>query len=315
LSIAQVQTGGRIDFPQSTLDNISVKDGDYVLLSTPIGKIEISKTLPPPPTDKFGVLKKYPTKPNGEEWFMNTTNILNDPRVLPSSNLKSSGVVKMNADGSFKVLTSGDVDNRLNILTSGGYDHSKCVLDWNILKQRGYMQNVQDWRNVEMTAYVRINKVYSVSGHSLVWYARGGHHSTNYSCEGSAYKGNLKYDGNTRFQKEQGHGDGSYFTTPSVSTALTNKILGKWFGYKFCLFDLVNGDVKMENYLDINLDNNWLKVLEKVDNGGWGTNPFSCGGTPDQRFNWGGPQSVFRFDSTNDIDFKKMSVREILVSP
>jgi hypothetical protein len=309
MTTAQVQPGGIIAFPQSILDTIAVKDGDYVLLNTPAGKIEVLKTLPPPPVDKFGVLKKYPTKAGGEEWYMNTTNILNDPRVLPSSNLKTA--IKTNTDGSFKVVTAGDVDNRLNILTSGGYDHSKCVLDWNILIQRGYMQNPQDWRNVEMTAYVRINKVYSTSGTSLVWYARGGHHSNNYHCEGSAYKGNIKYDGNTRFQKEMGHGTSTYFTTSNVATPLTGKIIGRWFGYKFCLYDLPNGDVKMENWLDLDLNNNWTKVLEATDDGGWGTNPYKCGGTPDQRFKWGGPQAVFRFDSTNDIDFKKMSVREI----
>jgi hypothetical protein len=306
MSVAQVQPGGRIDFPQSVLDTIAVKDGDYVLLSTPAGKIEVIKTLP---TDKFGVKKLYPTK--GEEWFMNTVNILNDPRVLPSNNIKTSGVVKMNSDGSFKVTTAGDVDNRLNILTSGGYDHARCVLDWNILIQRGYMQNPQDWRNIEMTAYVRINKVNTVSGHAFVMYARGGHHSNNYHCEGSAYKGNVKYDGNTRFQKEMGHGDNTYFTTSNVATPLTGKIIGRWFGYKFCCYDLPNGDVKLENWFDLDLNNNWIKVLEKTDAGGWGNNPYKCGGTPDQRFKWGGPQAVFRFDSTNDIDFKKMSVREI----
>jgi hypothetical protein len=311
LTTAQVQTGGRVDFPQTILDTIAVKDGDYVNLSPVTGKIEVVKTLPPPSTDKFGVKKLYPTK--GEEWYMNTSNILNDPRVTPSSSLTSS-TVKMNTDGSFKVVTSGDLDNRLNILTSGGYDHSKCVLDWNVLKQRGYMQNPQDWRNVEITGYVRINKVYSVSGHSLVWYCRGGHHSDNYHCEGSSYKGNVKYDGNTRFQKEMGHGTNTYFTTSSIATPLTGKIIGKWFGYKFCCYDLPNGDVKMENWLDVDLTNNWIKVLEKTDNGGWGNNPYACGGTPDQRFNWGGPQAVLRFDSTNDIDFKKLSVREIQVT-
>lgn len=290
--------------------------GSITPAPTPTPTPEPTPTPTPPvttTTDKFGVLKKYPTKTGGEEWYMNTTNILNDKQVLPSSNLKAAGAIKMNPDGSFKIITAGEVDNRLNILTTGGYDHARCVLDWNVLKQRGYMQNPQDWRNVEITAHVRINKVFSTSGTSLVWYTRGGHHSTNYNCEGSAYKGNIKYDGNTRFQKEQGHGTNTYFTTANVATPLTGKILGKWFGYKFCCYDLPNGDVKLENWLDLDLNNNWIKILEKVDNGGWGTNPYKCGGTPDQRFSWGGPQAVFRFDSTNDIDFAKMSVREIVV--
>ncbi len=276
--------------------------------------------LPPPPppvpinVDKFGVKKIYQTKLNGEEWFMSTTNILNDSRVIPSSNLKTSGVVKMNADGSFKVTTAGDVDNRLNIVTSGGYDHNRCVLDWNVLKTRKYMQNPQDWKNVEITGYVRINKI-ATSGHSLVWYARGGHHSSSYHCEGSAYKGNIRHTGYTRFQKEMGHGDAAltYFETPDVKTSLVGNIIGKWFGYKFCCYDLANGDVKLENWLDVNMDNNWIKVLERVDSGGWGKNNYNCGGALDQRFIWGGPQAVFRFDSTNDIDFKKLSIREIKI--
>lgn len=280
--------------------------GPFAQLITPVP----TPTPTPTPTDidKFGVKKLHPTKTNGEEWFMNTINVLNDSRVIPSSSITSSHI-QMNPDGSFKMIQSTDQDNRLNILTTGGYDHSKCVLDWNVLKTRGYMQNPQDWRNVEITGYARVNKVYQVSGHSLVWYARGGHHSTSYPCEGNAYKGNILYTGDTRFQKESGHPN--YATTNSVHTGLSGSFLGKWFGYKFICYDLPDGSVKLENWLDLTNDNNWVKVLEKTDTSGWGTNPSNCGGTQDQKFTWGGPQAVFRFDSALDIDFKKLSVREI----
>jgi hypothetical protein len=38
-----------------------------------------------------------------------------------------------------------------------------------------------------------------------------------------------------------------------------------------------------------------------------------CGGSPDQKVTWGGPISTFRWDTATNVDFKWLSVREILV--
>ena len=58
--------------------------------------------------DKFGIKEIYPTKPGGEEWFMNMQDPNNDKRTSPPSMTK-------NPDGSWKV-TSGKV--RYGVFTS-----------------------------------------------------------------------------------------------------------------------------------------------------------------------------------------------------
>ena len=68
------------------------------------------------------------------------------------------------------------------------------------------MQSSKDWKNVEMTGYVKVNS--GQSGENFAWYARGGRHTGNGNpegCEGVAYKADLGYDGRTRFAKEQWH--------------------------------------------------------------------------------------------------------------
>ncbi|SRR6266487_3414408 len=255
--------------------------------------------------DKFGIKMLYPTKTNGETWFFNPDTLVSktDPHVITEI---STSELHKNTDGSIKVLKSTEAENRFYITTSGGYNHSACSQSWPTNLARGYMENPQDWRNVEITSLVKINSVFTVSGHSLVWYARGGRHSTSYPCEGSAYKGNIGYNLESRFQKESGHPN---YSTTSWKTLPSPLSFGKWFGYKTAIYDH-NGGVKLEIWLDTTLTGNWVKVNEIFDNGtSWGSSN-SCG-TNDQMFLWGGPLTTFRFDSTKDIDFNKMSVREI----
>src|SRR5918992_2983621 len=66
-------------------------------------------------TDTFGIQKIYPTKANGEEWFMDMTDG-QDPRSRPPS------LTKNTEDGSFKVK-SGQV--RYGVFTTSGYDPAK----------------------------------------------------------------------------------------------------------------------------------------------------------------------------------------------
>ena len=50
------------------------------------------------------------------------------------------------------------------------------------LSRQGYMQSQSDWRDIEMTAYIRPNHV-SEDTH-FTWYSHGGHHSDQNPCEG-----------------------------------------------------------------------------------------------------------------------------------
>jgi F5/8 type C domain/Bacterial Ig domain len=261
-----------------------------------------------PGVDKFGIKKIYPTKSVGgktEEWYMNMDNPTNDARTSPPSMTK-------NSDGSWKV-TSGQV--RYGVYTSTGYHPDQIsTLNQAQMEAKGYMQSPNDWKNVEMTGIVKF--VSGDSTDSWTWYARGGRHTGSgypQGCEGTAYKVDLFYNGKVRFAKEQWHV--SYvFTGTKTPTIPTNNI-GKFVGFKGVMYNFQQGGktvVKLELWVDPTLTNNWQKVDEFVDSGGWGSSAGECGGKPDQIITWGGPTATFRWDNANNVSIKNLSVREIV---
>jgi hypothetical protein len=251
--------------------------------------------------DKFGIKEIYPTKPGGEEWFMNMQDPKSDQRNNPP-------VITKNPDGSFKVRQD---QVRWNVFTSSGY-HPNQIGTYNQMQlaKKGYMQSPNDWKNVELTGYVKINSPGDADTH-FTWYARGGHHTSSQPCEGTAIKGDLYNDGRTRFAKEQWHPGGYSFTN---KVQATNSIVGKWVGFKTVIVNIQeNGKtvVKEQTWIDKNNDNNWVKIFDFVDRGGMGSQGTHCGGSPDQIITWGGPISTFRWDRMPDVDIKNLSVREI----
>ena len=253
--------------------------------------------------DKFGVLKIHATKQDGEQWYLKS-NPNDDPRYSPQTTLTK------NSDGSFKVKST---KVRMGVFTSSGFHPEKInTLNHNKISQAGYMQSPNDWRDVEITGYVKLN---SGNNDNFVWYARGGRH-TGYGspqgCEGVAYKGGLFYGGATRWEKEQWHTGGYVFAEFGKNIG---PIKGKWVGLKVIMYNIVQNDktaVKLELWVDKSNNNNWIKATEKIDKGGWGNNGRECGGKPDQIITWGGPIAAFRWDGATDVDIKKFSVREIV---
>ena len=243
----------------------------------------------------------------GHEWFMDMTDGKDSRSTPPPSMTKNS------QDGSFKV-TSTKV--RYSVYTSSGYDPSKITtLNQAQLVQNGYMQSSNDWKNVELTGYVKLNT--GQADENFAWYTRGGRHTGDgypEGCEGTAYKPDLFYDGRVRFAKEQWHV--SYvFTSPKTAMG---PIEDKWVGFKGIMWNTVQNDktvVKMEIWVDKNEDNDengpWVKVDERTDSGGWGSEGGECGGKSDQIMTWGGPIATFRWDGATDVDIKNFSVREI----
>ena len=173
------------------------------------------------------------------------------------------------------------------------------------------MQSPNDWKNIEMTGYVKFNKGDTSDG--FTWYARGGHHTGSgfpLGCEGTSIKEELDFAGTTRFEKEQWHVH--YVFTPHKPA--TDPIQGKWVGYKAVMYNVdQNGTtaVKEEIWLDPNDNGNWVKVNEFTDAGGFGDQGQVCGGNTDQIITWGGPIATFRWDKTTDVDIKDFSIREI----
>ncbi|WXH33299.1 hypothetical protein WA016_07301 [Myxococcus stipitatus] len=245
----------------------------------------------------------YPSKSGGESWML-ADNPNADPRFDPQ------GTVTRNADGSWK-MKSAKV--RMGVTTSTGYSAAKIpTYDRDVLASRGYMQAPNDWRNVEMTGFVKLNAASDTSD-NFDWYARGGkHNDKNSGCEGSSYKGGLHYDGRARWQKETWHV--SYEQAPYKPA--TSALRGRWVGFKAVMRNTsVNGKeaVRLEMYVNENADKvTWKKVHDMVDAGDWGGDAQHCGGaTGPMPITWGGPIATFRWDNAEDVDFKWMSVREI----
>ncbi|MGC2431013.1 MAG: hypothetical protein WA393_08240 [Nitrososphaeraceae archaeon] len=259
--------------------------------------------MPQKDPDRSGIREIYPTKPNGEEWFIRPSHPEKDPRFSPQTGLIP------NSDGSFKIKST---KVRMGVFTSSGYKPNLIqTLDHSKIASKGYMQSPNDWRDVEITGYIKLN---SGSGDNFAWYARGGRHTgfgSPEGCEGVAYKGDLYFDGQTRWTKEQWHTGGYVFSDYLKGTGSIN---GKWVGFKSIMYNIDHSGkagVKLEIWLDKENTNQWIKVNERVDTGGWGNNGRECGGTPDQIITWGGPIASFRWDSASDVDIRDFSVREI----
>ena len=252
--------------------------------------------------DKFGVLKIFQTKKDGQQWYLKS-NPNSDPQFSPQTTLTK------NSDGSFKIKS---MKVRMGVFTSSGFNPEKIdTLDHSKIAMAEYMQSPNDWRDVEITGYVKLN---SGNNDNFVWYARGARHTgfgAPAGCEGTAYKGDLFYDGNTRWTKEQWHTGGYAFGEFGKNIG---SISGKWVGLKVIMYNAVEKDksvVKLELWVDKNNNNNWIKANEKTDKGGWGNAGRECGGKADQIITWGGPIAAFRWDGATDVDIKKFSIREI----
>ena len=108
--------------------------------------------------DKFGIREIYPTKSSGEEWFMNMQDPTRDPQFDPQA------TITKNPDGSYKSDKNDSQDASLsfNWLSSrqNYYFESKRV------SCKRYIQSPNDWKNVEMTGYV---KTYLYIYCTLLW--------------------------------------------------------------------------------------------------------------------------------------------------
>jgi hypothetical protein len=282
-------------------------------LNIPISKPSIHVST----IDRFGIKKIYPTKQDGREWYMNTNNIKQDPIFSVTSNIP----IKKSSDDRSWFINNSSI--RININTPPGEE---------------------PWKNVEMTGYVKVisktNLIASNNGSSngtknsnyiinndnneednttrpnLDWRARGGLHNNKVPCKGTALNGGIDVNGTVGWKKEIWH-TGGYTDAKGIGKA-TNSILDRWVGWKVVMYNINdNLAVKMESYLDDKNDNNWRKVSDVVDNGGWyaksSDNIFysaDCGKPKDYIITNGGPIATFRAENMV-LNFKNLSIREI----
>ena len=166
------------------------------------------------------------------------------------------------------------------------------------------------WKNTEMTGYF-----YAVEGSDqFTMIARHGpSYHDNGGCQAYGYYGMTAIDGNVFFKKKLYHFNDGYTKRLAQVSALDN-LSDEWIGMKFVVYDLPNGDVKLELWIDEgDMTNNWNKVTELVDSG----NHAVVGGDDCSRDATDsiedGTRASFRADNMM-FDFKKLSVREIQAS-
>jgi len=286
-------------FSSTTLKFFAVDSaGNKESIKTEVYTIESSGN------DNFGIKQIYPTKNGGNTWFMDMANPSSDPRFDPQTSIMK------NSDGSWKIKNN---KVRMTVFASDQDTYKNTpipTLSRNDLANIGYMQLPSDWKNFEMTGYVKLNVA---SSDEFTWYGRGGsHNDNNGGCEGSAYKGQLLLDGGSRFAKESWHVNYD-FTSKKYNTP---SLLDKWVGFKFITYNQpgINFDemVQMEIWVDLQNNNNWVMVDSFTDDG-WGSGASHCGPaiSDNMPITWGGPEVTFRADNAPDFDFKYLSVREI----
>ena len=247
--------------------------------------------------DKFGIKEIYPTMVGGREWFINMDNPKSDTIFNPES------PITRQPDGSWQIEGRHETGKyneevRMNVNTP---------------------PDAEPWKNVEITGYAKVVQA-NPPNDALDWYARGIRHNSKVPCEGTSLKGIIYVDGIVEWKKEIWHTGG--YTDARGKANVTDSILGRWIGWKVIMYNINNNTaVKMESYLDDKNNNNWRKVTDLVDDGGWYANSpddvfysAHCGKPKDYIVTNSGPVVTFRSD--NMIwDFKDLSVREIQPPP
>ena len=247
--------------------------------------------------DKFGIREIYPTKENGREWYMNMENPKDDQNFSITFNPNLTRQV----DGSWRISVPVV---RMNVKT---------------------LEGESNWKNVEMTGYVKIVSVFEKSSNKVIendltWYARGGKHNPEFPCEATAYMGGLYDNGKVGWKKELWFVGG--YTDEKQSNKVTNSLVDRWIGWKVVIYNVNNNsEVKLESYLDNTNSNYWVKVTNLVDDGGWyakmpDSNFFAPGCYKDKDSIITNSGSTATFRSDNLIwDFKNLSIREIDPGP
>ena len=260
--------------------------------------------------DVFGVKEIYPTKKDGPQWYMNTSDPLNDTMFYTGPDSNAS-------------CNDPTVCMQLYKNPTNDSWHAKRI---DVPENEGVRLVVNSppntlWLNTEMTGYYRLqNSTHYPQEFTHVTRSGSPHVSI---CQGYSYYSSITYDGNAEVQKSLYHaGDKSSYSETFAISGITTPLNDRWIGMKTMTYNIKNNTaVKFEIWIDDKDDNNWHKVFEQIDSGWpvpgdpakYGCKNITTGASMnnDDIISWGGTEQQFRADNA-EFDFKKLSIREII---
>src|SRR5215203_5279832 len=235
-------------------------------------------------SDKFGIDELYPTADGGPVWFLNNEQPEEDDDFL----LTSADGIQLHDEGSDVFALDAE---------TGTHKHGVRI---HADSPDG------EWKNVEMTGYFKLqagNDQFTLIGRQGPTYNDDG------GCGAYGYYGLLSANGDAYFKKKLWH-HGGYTDRTAVEGNVVNNLDDRWVGIKLVVYDLDDGDVKLELWVDDGDEtNNWKKVTEYVDDGQWKVAGSDCDRDSDDIID-DGTRGGFRVDDSQ-FEFKDLSIREI----
>lgn len=261
---------------------------------------------PPPVPGTDGIKEIYPTAPGSDTWFFNPENP-EDGQFDPNG-----ADISKNVDGSWHLdpgTTRMLVFPKSAGLLSDDARGNLPTYDFSELAQIGHWYKPTDWKNTEMTGYFKVSSTKSGDGISFVTRSVRHNEAIQNGCGGSSYHNNIRFEGTFQYKKEQWHVN--YDTLPPSKNSI-GSIMNKWVGFKGIVYNLPNGNVKLESYVDKDNNNQWQKVQELIDSGNWGDDMTHCNADKlGVQITWGSPMIIFKSTGVT-YDFKKLSIRNII---